>query len=423
MKIRSMTASFGKLEGETLTFQPGLNVISAPNEWGKSTWCAFLTAMLYGIDSRQRAKQGQLPDKERYKPWSGAPMEGRMEIEWKGRRITLERRTHGRIPMGQFQAYETDTGISVPELTASNCGEMLLGVERSVFVRSAFIKTGDLTVTSDEALSQRLNQLVTTGDDSPEAGQLEKRLRELKNACQYRKTGQLPQVRQSLQECRTQLSQQDEIFRRREALLREQQERKHERSQLQTHIQRLEREKDLEKQNHVQEAKAQMEAAQAEFRMAEADCAGLPAWEELSGQMQEYDRLQKEIRSLEMEAAMELPPPEKPEAPPGFSGLTGPLALEQVRLEQAKTQVSQKKASPMPLILGGGLLGLAVILAIFSLWIGSAIFGVLGGSFRWCRSGSRQRSSAAFPPCGRRRALHPDLPAAAPFWKSRCFCG
>ena len=40
MKIYSMTATFGKLSHETLTFKPGLNVIEAPNEWGKSTWCA-----------------------------------------------------------------------------------------------------------------------------------------------------------------------------------------------------------------------------------------------------------------------------------------------------------------------------------------------------------------------------------------------
>ena len=89
MRICSMTATFGKLEGETLEFTPGLNLISAPNEWGKSTWCAFLLAMLYGIDTRQRAKQGQLPDKERFKPWSGKPMSGSMEILWQDRRVTI----------------------------------------------------------------------------------------------------------------------------------------------------------------------------------------------------------------------------------------------------------------------------------------------------------------------------------------------
>lgn len=98
MILCSMTATFGKLDGETLSFSPGLNLITAPNEWGKSTWCAFLLAMLYGIDTRQRARQGQLPDKERYKPWSGKPMEGSMEVLWQNRRITIQRRPRGAFP-------------------------------------------------------------------------------------------------------------------------------------------------------------------------------------------------------------------------------------------------------------------------------------------------------------------------------------
>ena len=68
MKIRKLTASFGKLEHESLSFHEGLNVIYAPNESGKSTWCAFIQAMLYGVDSAQRPKAGFLPDKLRYAP-------------------------------------------------------------------------------------------------------------------------------------------------------------------------------------------------------------------------------------------------------------------------------------------------------------------------------------------------------------------
>ena len=40
MQILSMTATFGKLQNDTLTLNPGLNIIEAPNEWGKSTCCA-----------------------------------------------------------------------------------------------------------------------------------------------------------------------------------------------------------------------------------------------------------------------------------------------------------------------------------------------------------------------------------------------
>ena len=90
MRIYEMTATFGKLEGETLTLRPGLNIIEAPNEWGKSTWCAFLLAMLYGVDTRLKTTKTALADKEHYLPWSGKPMSGRMRIQWQGKDITLE---------------------------------------------------------------------------------------------------------------------------------------------------------------------------------------------------------------------------------------------------------------------------------------------------------------------------------------------
>ena len=60
-----MTAAFGKLQGHTLELKDGLNIIQAPNETGKSTWCAFLLAMLYGINSRERDRAGFIADKNR----------------------------------------------------------------------------------------------------------------------------------------------------------------------------------------------------------------------------------------------------------------------------------------------------------------------------------------------------------------------
>jgi uncharacterized protein YhaN len=76
MIIRRLTASFGRLQNETLTLDRGLNIIEAPNECGKSTWCAFIKAMLYGIRTSDRDKAGYLSDKTRYRPWSGVPMAG-----------------------------------------------------------------------------------------------------------------------------------------------------------------------------------------------------------------------------------------------------------------------------------------------------------------------------------------------------------
>lgn len=207
MTIYEMTATFGQLDNQTLRLEPGMNWIVAPNEWGKSTWCAFLVAMFYGIDTRERSGKDALADKERYAPWSGKPMEGRIRLEFQGRDITIARRTRGRIPMGEFAAFETMTGLPVRELTADNCGQTLLGVEKSVFKRSGFITLKDMPVTNDEALRRRLNSLVTTGDESAQADQLAQKLKELKNRCLYHRSGLIPECRQQLEEWKDQLSQ------------------------------------------------------------------------------------------------------------------------------------------------------------------------------------------------------------------------
>ena len=194
MTIYEMTATFGQLEEQTLRLEPGMNWIVAPNEWGKSTWCAFLVAMLYGIDTRAKSTQNSLADKDRYAPWSGSPMAGRIDLNWNGRDITIERRSKRRIPLGEFQSYETASGLPVTELTATNCGSVLLGVEQSVFRRAGFIRHADLPVTQDEALRRRLNDLVTTGDESGAADRLAEELKNLKNRCRYNRTGLLPQA-------------------------------------------------------------------------------------------------------------------------------------------------------------------------------------------------------------------------------------
>ena len=68
MKIIRMKATFGGLDHRELELKEGLNIIEAPNEGGKSTWSAFLRAMLYGINTKERDKQGYIAEKNRYQP-------------------------------------------------------------------------------------------------------------------------------------------------------------------------------------------------------------------------------------------------------------------------------------------------------------------------------------------------------------------
>ena len=196
MKIKTMTATFGKLQGERLNLEPGLNVITAPNEGGKSTWCAFLKAMFYGIDTRDRDRKGHLADKNRYQPWSGAPMEGEITLEWQGQDIAIRRGPRGNAPFGSFSAVYTGTEEPVPGLTADTCGQMLLGVGREVYERSAFIgQSGTLAIRSAPELEARIAALVSSGEEDVSYSQVERQLKEWLNRRKVNKSvGRIPQL-------------------------------------------------------------------------------------------------------------------------------------------------------------------------------------------------------------------------------------
>ena len=100
MELKRLTGTFGVLEEDTLVLSPGLNLIHAPNESGKSTWCALLRVMLYGLSTRAR---GAAADKNRYAPWSGRPMQGVLEVAANGVDLTVTRTTQrSNAPMGAF---------------------------------------------------------------------------------------------------------------------------------------------------------------------------------------------------------------------------------------------------------------------------------------------------------------------------------
>ena len=350
MRIYSMTATFGKLEHQTLNLQPGLNVIHAPNEWGKSTWCAFLLNMLYGIDTRERTKLDALADKDRYAPWSGAAMSGRIELNWNGRDITIERSSNARTPLGVFRAYETDTGLDVPELTANNCGQMLLGVERNVFTRAGFLRLSDMPVTQDDALRRRLNNLVTTGDESGAADKLGQTLKDLKNKCRSNKSnGLLPEAEAQRDRLRDQLWDLQELEQQSKENLAQQQALEQQLKALENHQQALEYEASKENALRVAQAEEDCRCAKQALEDLQNRCAGLPDKQHITDRIRNLEQLQLQLSALEGET---LPPvPDKPEAPAPFSGMDADQALQQASSDKSAYDMLCKKLSPLPLIL------------------------------------------------------------------------
>ena len=205
MEFLHLNATFGRLEQHELHLHSGLNLICAPNESGKSTWGSFICAMLYGLSTRDR---GLMADKNRFAPWSGAAMQGRMDILSDGRALTLQRDTRrANAPMGNFSCTYTGTGIPVEGITAQNAGEQLLGVPRDVWERSAFIGQNALAVSQSAELERRISSLITTGEEDASFTESYERLKKQLNRRKHNKTGQIPvlerdiaQLHQSLQE-------------------------------------------------------------------------------------------------------------------------------------------------------------------------------------------------------------------------------
>ena len=321
MIIYSMTATFGKLNRQTLTLKPGLNVLEAPNEWGKSTWCAFILAMLYGINTREQSKTGFLADKEHYAPWSGAPMSGRMDISWNGRDITIERRNKGRGIFNDFKAYETQTGIPVPELTAANCGQILLGVEQSVFARAGFVRLKDMPVTQDESLRRRLNNLVTTGDESDRADDLAQKLKDLKNRCRFNRSGLLPQVEQQQKQLQDKLQEMESLQMQMQRVDERQAELTRYIAGLENHKKALEYEQGKNFEGKLAMTRAQLEIADERVQNLETLCAQMPNPKMLELKKLQIQQLKEKQDALQMEIQLQPPAPAQPPVPPQFQGV------------------------------------------------------------------------------------------------------
>lgn len=332
MQLLHANATYGKLDQARLDLQPGLNVICAPNEGGKSTWCRFLLAMFYGLNTRQR---GDLADKNRFQPWSGSLMQGKLELSVGDKELTLSRRTQRPdAPLGVFSCTYSGTDTPVPGLDAARCGETLLGVPQSVYQRCAFIPSGSLAIDADADLERRISALISTGDEKISFSQVESRLKKQLRQRKYNRSGSIPLLeaeiaglRAAQQEAQTltgqlenlqqQLSQaQEDQARRRQARLQVAQEALREKERC---LQALPDSSDLQRINQqlgaVRSLGDQVQQAQEAVSRQESV---------IEAQLQELNRNPLHpMTKAQLEAQLQIQPP----APPQVAQLLISLAL------------------------------------------------------------------------------------------------
>lgn len=332
MQLLHANATYGKLDQARLDLQPGLNVICAPNEGGKSTWCRFLLAMFYGLNTRQR---GDLADKNRFQPWSGSLMQGKLELSVGDKELTLSRRTQRPdAPLGVFSCTYSGTDTPVPGLDAARCGETLLGVPQSVYQRCAFIPSGSLAIDADADLERRISALISTGDEKISFSQVESRLKKQLRQRKYNRSGSIPLLeaeiaglRAAQQEAQTltgqlenlqqQLSQaREDQARRRQARLQAAQEALREKER---RLQALPDSSDLQRINQQLGAVRSLgdQVQQAQEAVSRQESA-------IEAQLQELNRNPLHpMTKAQLEAQLQIQPP----APPQVAQLLISLAL------------------------------------------------------------------------------------------------
>jgi hypothetical protein len=181
------SASLGTLRlTQPLELAPGLNLLVAPNQAGKSTMFTMLEWLLYGVPGKgSRRNQAEV---ERWTPWNGAAPQASMllapeQAGWP-ELVRLD------VPFGEFSPRLSDTA-TLADITSRlliqangtwNLGQLLTGLQREAYLASLYAPQGGLeaVLTAEgaslrAALTADLAELV----EDPERANLDSALAQL----------------------------------------------------------------------------------------------------------------------------------------------------------------------------------------------------------------------------------------------------
>lgn len=144
--------SFGLFSDKIFELKDGFNVLYGSNESGKSTLFAFIVFMFYG--TKIKKTQGELTFKEKYMPWNGSPMHGRITFVHQGSEYVLERMCLS--SRNTVKLHCLTTGEEIKERTILNAvGEYFLGIGSQSLYNSCYISgAADAFMSVDELISK-----------------------------------------------------------------------------------------------------------------------------------------------------------------------------------------------------------------------------------------------------------------------------
>lgn len=165
MKIVNVSVvAFGKLQSVNLSFNSGVNVLQNKNAFGKTTFAAFVRAMLYGLNySYTKEGDERVNDVTRYCPWGfGGKFGGSMTVEHNGATYRIERFFGGTARAEVLSVTNESTGSAVD--VSGGVGEYFLGLTADSYDRSTYFPQEAVELATNENLDGRLANLVDSAD-------------------------------------------------------------------------------------------------------------------------------------------------------------------------------------------------------------------------------------------------------------------
>lgn len=152
---------FGCLKEKSINFKNGINVITLPNESGKSTVAEFIRVMLYGVNSLR------FNQRKKYMPFGFTSMGGEMTVSLDGIDYIIRRTFGTRKSDDTIEVINAVSGALIKEFCVDNVGGAMCGINGDTFENTCYIK--QLSVKIDDVKSSeiqtRLINLIQNSDE------------------------------------------------------------------------------------------------------------------------------------------------------------------------------------------------------------------------------------------------------------------
>lgn len=195
--------NFGRISKYSYEFTDGLNIIEEENGWGKTTFAAFVKAMLFGLEYTTARKN--LVDRNRYMPWQGGKFGGNLIFEVNGIKYRVERSFGKKESDDTFDLYDVATN-TLSTNYSSALGTEIWNVDRDSYEKSAFITLKDMELLND-IISGKLGNIDEQEADMDASGKaIEILAEEMKAIKSIRKTnGKINKVKSENQSLKDEL--------------------------------------------------------------------------------------------------------------------------------------------------------------------------------------------------------------------------